>query len=434
MTAAVRREWAACWCRTSTSVGTAALRSIRSSIRFPYGDCTDQSSGGYGDGFGTATTASAAPGWQVHFDQGTASYNTQDGLDALHISGPGSTMTDTRVLAFGNEGQQLKVGGATATIQNSVIVGNCEAMSTQAIPGTPAGFGTKLLDPCRAGNTAILINVTPGDPATFQDNTVYDAGAIGLEVEYATNDSGPTNTLKYNNNIFIGFFNAGSQANATPIYSNTDLKHADQSWGELDEQCDVWRKSQLGMPAAWRDQPDLQRSWAGGRDLPCVWVWGIWHRHQTEALWWELESRSRASRPTILAPLGRILRALELMNSRWCLRTLFALLLGCACLPLSATTWYVRPDGGTRYSANVAKGQCDGKGDAAYPGSGVNKHCAFKDVRYLWADGSYNYGKDFPGWGWIGAGGDTYILRGSIGTGVSYRVGWNSAGDVLRYG
>jgi hypothetical protein len=189
----------------------------------PYGDCTDQSSGGYGDGFGTATVASAAPGWQVHFDQGTVSYNTQDGLDALHISGPGSTMTDTRVLAFGNEGQQLKVGGAAATIQNSVIVGNCEAMATQAIPGTPAGFGSKLGASCRAGNTAVLINLTPGDPGVFQYNTIYEAGSIGLEVEYATSDSGPTNTLQYNNNVFLGFYNSGAQANATSIYSNSDL-------------------------------------------------------------------------------------------------------------------------------------------------------------------------------------------------------------------
>ena len=190
----------------------------------PYGDCTDQGSGGYGDGFGTATVASPAPGWQVHFDQGTVSYNTQDGLDALHISGPGSTMTDTRVLAFGNEGQQLKVGGATATIQDSVIVGNCEAMTTQAIPGTPAGFGSVLNTGCRAGNTAVVINITPGDPAIFQGNTVYSAGYIGLEVEYATADTGPTNTLQYNDNVFVGFLNQGHGVNSNVIYSNTDLK------------------------------------------------------------------------------------------------------------------------------------------------------------------------------------------------------------------
>jgi len=189
----------------------------------PYGDCTDQSSGGYGDGFGTATVASAAPGWQVHFDQGVVAYNTQDGLDALHISGPGSTMTDTRVLAYGNEGQQLKVGGATATIQNSVIVGNCEAMTQGPIPGFPTGFGSKLAAPCRAGNTAVAINVTPGDPAVFQNNTLFEDGAIGVEVEYATSDIGATNTLQYNNNVFVGFYNAGATANATTIYSNTDL-------------------------------------------------------------------------------------------------------------------------------------------------------------------------------------------------------------------
>ncbi len=53
------------------------------------------------------------------------------------------------------------------------------------------------------------------------------------------------------------------------------------------------------------------------------------------------------------------------------------------------TTWYVRPDGGTRYSSNVTAGQCDGMADAPYSGSGVNQHCAFNDVRMLYTDGSY---------------------------------------------
>jgi hypothetical protein len=190
----------------------------------PYNDCTDDSSGGYGDGFGTATVASPAPGWQVHFDQGIVSYNTQDGLDALHIKGPGSAMTVTRTLAYGNQGQQIKVGGSTATIINNIIVGNCEAMTTQAIPGAPAGFGSKLRDPCRAGNTAIVIETTPGDPATYQFNTLYSRGSVGLEVEYATSDQGSGNTLHYNNNIFVGFKNPGNHENPSAIYSNTDLQ------------------------------------------------------------------------------------------------------------------------------------------------------------------------------------------------------------------
>jgi len=109
-------------------------------------------------------------------------------------------------------------------------------------------------------------------------------------------------------------------------------------------------------------------------------------------------------------------------------RTSFCLIfLALICLPLfGETTWYVRRDGGTRYSANNHKGQCDGKSDAAYPGSGSNQHCAFNDVRYLWTDGSYTTDPKAgaPAWGWIGTGGDTYIIRGG-----PWRVGQSGSGN-----
>jgi hypothetical protein len=85
-------------------------------------------------------------------------------------------------------------------------------------------------------------------------------------------------------------------------------------------------------------------------------------------------------------------------------------------MPAFGTTWYVRKDGGTRYSAKSPMGQCDGKADAAYRGSGVNQPCAFKDYRYLWDDQSY--GND----AWVIAGGDTVILRGG-----PWRVGFDAA-------
>jgi hypothetical protein len=69
-------------------------------------------------------------------------------------------------------------------------------------------------------------------------------------------------------------------------------------------------------------------------------------------------------------------------------------------------TWYIRTDGGTRYSSNVTTGQCDGLADVAYPGSGTNQHCAFNDFRYLWADNS-----GVPN-AWVISGGDTVIVRG----------------------
>jgi len=88
-----------------------------------------------------------------------------------------------------------------------------------------------------------------------------------------------------------------------------------------------------------------------------------------------------------------------------CEAILVVLVLVCA-QPLSATTWFVRPDGGTRYSSKVPAGQCDGKADAAYPGKGADRHCAFNDVRYMWLDGTYGNSK------WVMAGGDTLVIRG----------------------
>jgi hypothetical protein len=95
---------------------------------------------------------------------------------------------------------------------------------------------------------------------------------------------------------------------------------------------------------------------------------------------------------------------------------------------LFATTWYIRPDGGSRYSSNVS-GQCDGKTDAAYRGGGKNQHCAFNDFRYMWDDksGQVGVGK------WIIAGGDTVIVRGCT-AGASQsnpdnphcRLGWDA--------
>jgi hypothetical protein len=70
------------------------------------------------------------------------------------------------------------------------------------------------------------------------------------------------------------------------------------------------------------------------------------------------------------------------------------------------TAWFIRPDGGTRYSANVTTGQCNGTDDAPYPGTGVDQNCAYNDVRYLWSDNS-----GAPN-AWVIAGGDTVVIRG----------------------
>ena len=175
----------------------------------PYSNCRDdQSSDGasVADGFGTATVFSPAPGWQVHFDQGDVHYNTQDGLDALHLVGYGSSMTITRVLAYGNMGQQIKVGGANGTGENNVVVTNCMAMAAP-IPGTPVGYNTNLSDFCRAGDTGVLLSTGPGETVHWRYNTVYSAAHTGQQIECNVANCDSTSLVDIRNNVFVGFLN-----------------------------------------------------------------------------------------------------------------------------------------------------------------------------------------------------------------------------------
>jgi hypothetical protein len=107
------------------------------------------------------------------------------------------------------------------------------------------------------------------------------------------------------------------------------------------------------------------------------------------------------------------------------LRLAGVLLAGLSCA--HATTYYARKDGGTRYSAAVQTGQCDGKTDAAYTGQ-TNHACAFKDYRMFWDDQSYGGFK-----AWVGTTGDTYLLHaGPWRVGVDDPMGgiaWNFGGD-----
>ncbi len=100
---------------------------------------------------------------------------------------------------------------------------------------------------------------------------------------------------------------------------------------------------------------------------------------------------------------------------RWVI-SLFLILYVQSSMATAQTTWYIRPDGGTRFDANVLTGQCDGKGDAAYPGSGVNQHCAFNDFRFLYDDQTWQNSA------WVIAGGDTVMVRGG-----PYRIGIGNA-------
>jgi hypothetical protein len=184
----------------------------------PYADCTDDSSGGYGDGVGTATVTSN-PAWIISIDHSVAANNTQDGFDLLHLQGNGSTLSISNSLAYGNMGQQLKMGAAGSAI-NNLFVGNCNALR-QAIPGTPSGYNAKLADFCRASDVPVVVSVSDGGLTTrYLNNTLYTANSIGLEV---TTNGPCTSTcyFQYENNIFLGFQN--NAANGYPSGGNGRL-------------------------------------------------------------------------------------------------------------------------------------------------------------------------------------------------------------------
>jgi hypothetical protein len=91
----------------------------------------------------------------------------------------------------------------------------------------------------------------------------------------------------------------------------------------------------------------------------------------------------------------------------------------------AVSNWYVRPDGGTHYTANNTSGQCDGHHNAAWV-SGTNQPCALNEFSYGYDDGS---GVNFN---WISAQGDTWIINGCVsssfnGSTNNCRVGWTNA-------
>jgi hypothetical protein len=108
------------------------------------------------------------------------------------------------------------------------------------------------------------------------------------------------------------------------------------------------------------------------------------------------------------------------------IRCLLPLALLLCALPACASTWFVRADGGTRYSANVPAGHCNGQANAPDPGSGTNQPCAFSQLQFMWDDFS---GLGAPSLGWVSAPGDTVEIFGCAPLGTNAvtgpcRMGW----------
>jgi hypothetical protein len=91
---------------------------------------------------------------------------------------------------------------------------------------------------------------------------------------------------------------------------------------------------------------------------------------------------------------------------------------------LSSNTWYVRPDGGTRWDAAVSSGQCTGLVNAAYV-SGTDQPCAFNNPMYLWTDESSGVTDTSA----LGPGDTAFIAVATVNSGS-----WNPNGGIWNMG
>lgn len=135
------------------------------------GGCYGQGQGGYGDGLGMYYTEG---NWILQDTE--IMHNTQDGLDLLYHTGQAGTVTIQRVRAEGNAGQQLKFG-ASASVENSAIVGNCNFFFNNPL-ATQSGFSH-----CRAAGTAIATQGwRSGHYVTIANSTIIGPNKIFIEV------------------------------------------------------------------------------------------------------------------------------------------------------------------------------------------------------------------------------------------------------------
>jgi hypothetical protein len=162
----------------------------------PAFSCFDQDSGGYGDGVGTPDT-------QLNFtcDHCTFRYNTQDGLDLLHVSG--SLISVTNSSSYGNMGQQWKMGPMQSIVfQNNLTVHNCRRMSA-AMSGAPEGYHRYLSLFCRAAGDGIAFLVKDAGTYVFQNNSFAGYGATSYDI--TCSGSCTKATMTFQNNLHVGY-------------------------------------------------------------------------------------------------------------------------------------------------------------------------------------------------------------------------------------
>lgn len=202
--------------------------------QYPYVECRDQKTGGYGDGLGTGSDTGD---W--YFDHDVWQYNYQDGLDLLHSGLQHLTVANS--LSRGNEGQSFKIGSAEHVLfYNNIAISDCfrlgelfgdEPASALAPGGGAPGNGYGL---CRAGGNLNFEYVGLGT-YRFLFNTIEGTNNNDTPVGLGCNaawDSCSTAKAVFRNNLergYLDILNTKAQDDGTIpalIYvGNADLVH-----------------------------------------------------------------------------------------------------------------------------------------------------------------------------------------------------------------
>jgi hypothetical protein len=168
---------------------------------YPYIECRDQNTGGYGDGLGTASTTGD---WL--FDHDIWRYNFQDGLDLLHSGMHSLTVTNSQ--SYGNDGQAYKIGsGENVIFRNNLAEVNCNRI-VYTIGDEPASAIIPGVTPCRAGGDGMVFSFTDVGNYRIQDNTFvgYNSTMFDLFCEGGWEACSDANTV-FQNNVVMGYTN-----------------------------------------------------------------------------------------------------------------------------------------------------------------------------------------------------------------------------------
>lgn len=170
----------------------------------PFG-CWGQSSGGYGDGLGTA-----ASGGEWVFEQVEVHHNASDGLDLLYLRPEASVRVSGSRFAS-NAGNQLKTG-TSARVADSRIEGDCASLREHGLPAP---------DLCRAGGDAVIFALSAATRVTLENSTlrgqgnclvVADGGAPGSRVMLSGNRLRGAPSWQDADRQTCGFYAHGSRA------------------------------------------------------------------------------------------------------------------------------------------------------------------------------------------------------------------------------